>query len=80
MLKLDNEFLLYLIEFHTGNTINIVFTAVATIGWVALKYYYKYKNAQRAKIVARMSEKERREEELRIEEKGNRSPLFTFTT
>ncbi|THG98855.1 hypothetical protein EW145_g7359 [Phellinidium pouzarii] len=67
-------------NFRRGNTINIVFAGTATVLWVVQKYYYKYRNARNAKRFAALSDAEREREELEMEQKGNRSVTFHFTT
>jgi hypothetical protein len=67
-------------DFKRGNLINIGFAGVAFVLWLAQKAAYRMRNARNAATVARMGEAERaKEEELRAE-KGNRGPLFRFTT
>ncbi|KAF9472635.1 MFS general substrate transporter [Pholiota conissans] len=67
-------------EFKRGNLVNIGFAGVAFALWLIQKAVYRIRNARNAAKVAQMTEVEvAREEELR-EVKGNRSPLFRFTT
>jgi len=66
--------------FHTGNTINIVISGVTAIGWILLKFYYKHKNAANAERLRNMTESERKEQELRDLDAGNRALTFVFTT
>ncbi|KAJ3982593.1 MFS general substrate transporter [Lentinula detonsa] len=67
-------------DYHTGNTINIVFAATAVCLWFVQKSYYKWKNAKNERISGRLSGVEQKREELSAEEKGNKSVLFRFTT
>lgn len=69
-----------LTDFKRGNLINIGFAGVAFVLWLAQKAAYRIRNARNAAKVARMSEVELAKEEVLREEKGNRSPLFHFTT
>lgn len=65
--------------FHTGNTINIVLSGAAVIGWLMLKYYYKIRNASNARKLANMTGQQRHEQELRDKDAGNRALTFVFT-
>ncbi|EJD04829.1 MFS general substrate transporter [Fomitiporia mediterranea MF3/22] len=67
-------------DFKRGNTINIVFSGLGVLLFLAMKLYYSYQNAQNARRWAAMSEEEREKEELEAEKKGNRSVTFRFTT
>ncbi|KLO15595.1 MFS general substrate transporter [Schizopora paradoxa] len=67
-------------NFRTGNIINIVFAGIATALWVVQKFYYKYRNARNARLLAGMSDSEQEKEIREAEQKGNRSPTFVFTT
>jgi len=60
--------------------VNIGFTAVAFGLWFLQKWYYQRRNALNAKEVARLDEAGLENEELLREAKGNKSPLFRFTT
>lgn len=64
--------------FHTGNTINIVFSGLAVCGWLSLKSYYIYKNKKNAEKQATLTEEQRQIEEESFERRGNKSPLFYF--
>jgi hypothetical protein len=67
-------------DFKRGNLINIGFAGVAFVLWLAQKTAYRMRNARNAAKIARMDEAELAKEEKLREEKGNRSPLFRFTT
>ena len=65
--------------FKTGNTINIVLSGASVIGWLVLKSYYKSKNASNARKLSNMSEAERKQQELRDLDAGNKALTFVFT-
>ncbi|KAJ3806460.1 MFS general substrate transporter [Lentinula aff. lateritia] len=67
-------------DYHTGNTINIVFAGTAVCLWFVQKGYYKYRNARNVRVWAELGEDARKREEMLQEEEGNRSILFRFTT
>ncbi|KAE9390372.1 MFS general substrate transporter [Gymnopus androsaceus JB14] len=67
-------------DYRTGNTINIVFAGTAVCLWFIQKYYYKYRNHRNAQAYAKLSEAEKRQEDMEAEAKGNRSLTFRFTT
>ncbi|KAF9074342.1 MFS general substrate transporter [Rhodocollybia butyracea] len=67
-------------DYHTGNTINIVFAGAALCLWFIQKAYYAYRNRRNAEAFLKLSEEEKRREEMMAEVKGNRSMLFRFTT
>ncbi|KIK66416.1 hypothetical protein GYMLUDRAFT_70059 [Collybiopsis luxurians FD-317 M1] len=66
-------------DYRTGNTINIVFAGVTVCLWFIQKLYYKYRNQRNAEQYSKMSEDDRRKEDLASEAKGNRSLTFKFT-
>ncbi|KAL0952593.1 hypothetical protein HGRIS_006848 [Hohenbuehelia grisea] len=66
-------------DFRRGNTINIAFAAVAFLMWFTQKFYYRWRNARNAALMAGLSDSDREAEVLTQEEKGNRSALFRFT-
>jgi hypothetical protein len=65
--------------FRTGNTINIIISGTAVIGWILLKFYYKRKNASNAEKLRNMTEVERKERGLRDVDAGNAALTFMFT-
>ena len=71
--------LILLSDFKRGNLINIGFATAAVILWFNQKFYYKRRNAQNARRIANMSEREREDELIAEEAKGNRSVFFHFT-
>ncbi|PPQ80351.1 hypothetical protein CVT25_003634 [Psilocybe cyanescens] len=67
-------------HFKRGNLINIGFAGIAFLLWFLQKNIYQYRNVRNlAKIQSFSEEDIAREEDLRIS-KGNKSPLFEFTT
>ncbi|KAJ3831494.1 MFS general substrate transporter [Lentinula raphanica] len=67
-------------EYHTGNTINIIFAATAVCLWFGQKLYYNRQNAKNKRVWKRLGDAERKKEEMEVENKGNNSVLFTFTS
>ncbi|KAJ4463468.1 MFS general substrate transporter [Lentinula lateritia] len=67
-------------DYHTGNTINIVFAGTAVCLWFVQKGYYKYRNARNARVWVQLGEDVQKREEMLQEKEGNRSVLFRFTT
>ncbi|KAF8970652.1 major facilitator superfamily domain-containing protein [Flammula alnicola] len=67
-------------EFKRGNLINIAFAGTAFVLWFAQKHAYLFRNAQNDAKITQLSETEFAEEGQLREAKGNRSPLFRFTT
>ncbi|KAJ3773464.1 MFS general substrate transporter [Lentinula raphanica] len=67
-------------EYHTGNTINIIFAATAVCLWFGQKLYYNRQNAKNNRVWKRLGDAERKKEEMEVENKGNNSVLFTFTS
>ncbi|KAJ3861460.1 MFS general substrate transporter [Lentinula novae-zelandiae] len=67
-------------DYHTGNTINIVFAGTAVCLWFVQKGFYKYRNARNARVWAELGEDAQKREEMLQEKEGNRSMLFRFTT
>ena len=65
--------------FRKGNEINIAICGATAIGWLLLKFYYKYRNESNAKKLRNMTEQERMEQELKDLDAGNRALTFTFT-
>jgi hypothetical protein len=55
-----------------------VISGVTAIGWILLKYYYRYRNAKNAEKLRNMSEAERREQEVKDLDAGNRALTFYF--
>ncbi|KIK66417.1 hypothetical protein GYMLUDRAFT_193056 [Collybiopsis luxurians FD-317 M1] len=66
--------------YRTGNTINIVFAGIALCLWFVQKSYYKLLNHQKAEVYSKMSDVEKKQEDLTTEAKGNKSLTFRFTT
>jgi len=60
--------------------INIMFAATAFVLWFIQKSGYQYWNSRNVATVSRLSETDLAIEENLRESKGNKSPLFTFTT
>jgi len=67
-------------DYHTGNTINIIFAGTAVCLWFIQKYYYAYCNYRNEERFSKLSEAEMRDEERDAEGRGNRSLKFRFTT
>ncbi|KAF5363117.1 hypothetical protein D9757_011723 [Collybiopsis confluens] len=66
--------------YRTGNTINIVFAAIAICFFLLQKSYYKYRNRQNSAKYSELSDAGKQQEDVAAEEKGNRSLTFRFTT
>ncbi|KAE9403454.1 MFS general substrate transporter [Gymnopus androsaceus JB14] len=67
-------------DYHTGNTINIIFAGTAVCLWFIQKYYYTYCNYRNEERFSKLSEAEMRDEERDADGRGNRSLKFRFTT
>ncbi|KAJ7485714.1 MFS general substrate transporter [Mycena latifolia] len=66
--------------FKRGNSINIVFSAVSIILWMAQKYHYRRLNKRHELQYAALSEQQKLEEDSHAERRGNKSLKFRFTT
>ncbi|KAF9562851.1 MFS general substrate transporter [Agrocybe pediades] len=67
-------------DFKRGNLVNIAFAGTAFVLWFIQKNIYTSRNSRNASRRAKLTETQLELEETLREERGNESPLFTFTT
>ncbi|KAJ4480827.1 major facilitator superfamily domain-containing protein [Lentinula aciculospora] len=67
-------------NYHKGNTINIMLATTAVCLWFIQKSYYRSRNAKNGRLWSELGETDRKREKTIVDERGNRSVLFRFTT